>query len=112
MNEPDQFRMDDEDPCKEATMFIDVKKAFPLNHDKLDWDSSSWSPNGKYLAYVTKSSGSDWKSVQIKNLHTMKTISDGIIDKIKFNSPSWDPNSEGFFYSRYDDVEVADGVNT
>jgi len=48
---------------KDATMFIDVRKAFPKNYDKLDWATSVWSPNNKYLAYVTKSSGSDWKSV-------------------------------------------------
>jgi prolyl oligopeptidase len=42
----------------------------------------------------------------------MKTMHDGIIDKIKFNSPAWDPKSEGFFYSRYDDVENTDGAST
>lgn len=112
MNEPHYYKMDEEDPLKDATMFIDVRKAFPKNYDKLDWATSVWSPNNKYLAYVTKSSGSDWKSVQIKNLETMKTMHDGIIDKIKFNSPAWDPKSEGFFYSRYDDVENTDGAST
>jgi hypothetical protein len=63
MNEPDYYKMDEEDPLKDARMFIDVKKAFPKNYDKLDWTTSVWSPNNKYLAYVTKSSGSDWKSV-------------------------------------------------
>jgi protease II len=111
MDHPDEFRMPENNPAAGASLFMDVKKEFPKISHNVDWDSSAWSINGKYIAYVVKSGGSDWKTIRIKNLETMKDLDDEIT-KVKFSSPSWDIKCEGFFYSRYDDAKSADGKSS
>lgn len=56
------------------------------------------------MAFVTNKNGSDWKKIRVVDLATGKETTD-IIDKVKFSGPSWDPNSSGFFYGRYDSTE-------
>jgi prolyl oligopeptidase len=56
------------------------------------------------MAYVTTTNGSDWKKIRLVDLKTGKETSD-VIDHVKFSGPSWDPNSKGFFYGRYDSTD-------
>ncbi|HAT30944.1 MAG TPA: S9 family peptidase, partial [Janthinobacterium sp.] len=59
------------------------------------------SPNGKYLAYGTAASGSDWNEWKVRDIDTGKDLSDEL-KWVKFSGASWSKDSSGFFYSRYD----------
>ncbi|AXI02037.1 prolyl oligopeptidase family serine peptidase [Aquirhabdus parva] len=59
------------------------------------------SPNGKYLAYGTAASGSDWNEWKVRDIDTGKDLSDDL-QWVKFSGASWLHDSSGFFYSRYD----------
>ncbi|MDC8756702.1 prolyl oligopeptidase family serine peptidase [Janthinobacterium fluminis] len=61
----------------------------------------SVSPNGKYLAYGTAASGSDWNEWKVRDVDTGKDLSDEL-KWVKFSAASWTKDSTGFFYSRYD----------
>ena len=64
------------------------------------------SPNGKYLAYGTAASGSDWNQWKVRDIDTGKDLSDEL-KWVKFSSASWTKDSGGFFYSRYDAPQEA-----
>ena len=59
------------------------------------------SPDGKYLAYGTASSGSDWNTWKVRDIDTGKDLPD-TLEWVKFSDASWRKDSTGFFYSRYD----------
>jgi prolyl oligopeptidase len=61
----------------------------------------SISDNGKYLAYGISKSGSDWQEWYVRDIETQQTLSDEV-QWVKFSGASWDKQSEGFYYSRYD----------
>lgn len=54
--------------------------------------------DGSLLAYQTSEGGSDWRTIQIKDLKTGETLKDQI-NWVKFSDISW--YKDGFFYSRY-----------
>lgn len=58
------------------------------------------SNDGKYLAYSTSTSGSDWKDVFVKDIETKEDLDD-TIKWMKFSGLSWE--GDGFYYSRYDE---------
>ena len=58
------------------------------------------SPSGKYLAFQVSESGSDWNSIRVKEVKTLKTLPE-VVKNVKFSNIAW--FKEGFFYSRYDD---------
>ena len=60
----------------------------------------SISNDGKYLAYSTSTSGSDWKDVFVKEIETKQDLDDKI-KWMKFSGLSW--KGDGFYYSRYDE---------
>ena len=62
---------------------------------------TSISPNGKYLAYATSASGSDWNEWKVRDIETGKDLTDHI-KWAKFSGASWTKDNKGFFYSRYD----------
>jgi len=59
------------------------------------------SPNGKYLAYGTAASGSDWNEWKVRDIDSGKDTDDHL-QWVKFSGASWAHDSSGFFYSRYD----------
>lgn len=59
------------------------------------------SDNGKYLAYGTSASGSDWQEWRVRDVATGKDRRDHL-KWIKFSGASWTKDGKGFFYSRYD----------
>jgi prolyl oligopeptidase len=74
---------------------------------------SAVSPNGKYLAYGTAASGSDWNEWKVRDIDTGKDLDDHL-KWVKFSNTSWTPDGKGFFYSRYDAPAEADklaGIN-
>jgi len=64
---------------------------------------TSFSKDGKTLAYSISEGGSDWRKVVVMNTETKELIEDTIVD-VKFSGMSWYKN-EGFYYSSYDKPE-------
>ncbi len=71
------------------------------------------SPNGKFLAYSTAASGSDWNEIKVRDIETGKDMQDHI-KWVKFSNTAWAADGSGFYYSRYDEPTEATklaGVN-
>jgi prolyl oligopeptidase len=71
------------------------------------------SPDGKWLAYATSASGSDWLIWRVRNVDTGQDLAE-VIEWSKFSGAAWLPDGSGFYYSRYDaptDGEDFTGVN-
>ncbi len=66
--------------------------------------SFSISKNGKYVAYTTSQSGSDWSEAYIMDLSSKKLL-DEKIQWIKFSGLAWN-GEEGFYYSRYPEPDA------
>jgi prolyl oligopeptidase len=64
------------------------------------------SPNGKYLAYGTAASGSDWNEWKVRDVASAKDLPDHL-KWVKFSNASWAKDSSGFYYSRYDEPKEA-----
>ncbi len=64
---------------------------------------TSFSKDGKTLAYAISEGGSDWRKILIMNTETKTIVEDTLVD-IKFSGMSWYKN-EGFYYSSYDKPE-------
>ena len=60
------------------------------------------SEDGKFMAYGLSSSGSDWQEWQVRDVDTGEDLADHL-KWIKFSGASWTHDSQGFFYSRYDE---------
>jgi prolyl oligopeptidase len=58
------------------------------------------SPDGRYLAYGTAASGSDWNTWKIRDIDSGKDLADELA-WVKFSGASWSKDGKGFFYSRY-----------
>jgi prolyl oligopeptidase len=61
----------------------------------------SFSEDGKYLAYATSASGSDWMEWKVREVATGKDLAD-VIKWSKFSGAAWMKDGSGFYYSRYD----------
>ena len=64
--------------------------------------STSFSKDGRYMAYVISRSGSDWQEIYVKDVATGELLPDHI-EWAKFGGAQWCGN--GFFYSAYDAPE-------
>jgi len=64
---------------------------------------TSFSKNGKILAYSISEGGSDWRKILVMDVASKKIVEDTLVD-IKFSGMSWYKN-EGFYYSSYDKPE-------
>lgn len=60
---------------------------------------TSISHDGKYMAYGTSKSGSDWVEYDVLEVETGKKLTDHL-KWVKFSGISW--QGDGFYYSRYD----------
>lgn len=60
----------------------------------------NFSKDGRYAAYQTSASGSDWRSVQLMDTKNNKKLADKV-DWLRYSGVSW--YKDGFFYSRYGD---------
>ena len=58
--------------------------------------------DGKFIAYGTAASGSDWTEWHVREVDTGKDLPD-LVKWVKFSGASWTKDSKGFFYSRYDE---------
>ena len=61
----------------------------------------SFSEDGRYAAYSTSASGSDWMEWKVREVATGKDLPD-TIKWSKFSGAAWKKDGSGFYYSRYD----------
>ena len=83
---------------------LDSKPTIALDPNKFSADGTSalggisFNKKGNLMAYQVSEGGSDWHSVQIKDMETGKLLSDKL-EWLKFTGISW--VKDGFYYSRY-----------
>lgn len=87
----------EEDPST-ATVFLDPNTF--KEDGTISLGGTSFSKNGKILAYAISEGGSDWRKILVMDVESKKIIEDTLVD-IKFSGMSWYKN-EGFYYSSYD----------
>ena len=66
----------------------------------------SVSPDGEKIAYSISDGGSDWRTWKIMNIETKKVL----VDKIewsKFSYATWESDSSGFYYQKYEKPDEA-----
>ena len=102
--EKGNYKFDQDDPTSNSEPFLDLSLLGPKDEDA-DKASFKWSKDGKYMAYVTTQHGSDWKKIRLVDLGTGKDVENEVISKVKFSGPTWDGESRGFFYGRFDSDE-------
>ncbi len=76
-------------------------------------EDTSFSDDGKFLAYSVQDAGSDWRIWKLIEIESGKELPDEI-RWTKFNVPSWTADSKGFFYARFDEPkaeEAFQGLN-
>ncbi len=56
--------------------------------------------DGRFMAYTLAEAGSDWQTIQVRDLAQGSDLTDRI-DFAKFTIPAWLPDGSGFFYERY-----------
>jgi prolyl oligopeptidase len=59
------------------------------------------SRDGRYLAWSTSVSGSDWRTWYVRDIATGEDLDDRV-EWSKFSTVAWDAQGAGFYYSRYD----------
>ncbi|MBW4487128.1 MAG: prolyl oligopeptidase family serine peptidase [Trichocoleus desertorum ATA4-8-CV12] len=64
------------------------------------------SEDARLMAYGLSTSGSDWQTWQVREIETGQDLSDRL-EWIKFSGAAWIHDSQGFFYSRYDEPNAA-----
>ncbi len=83
-----------------------------LDPNKLSKDGTvaiggySFTNDGRYGAYATQTSGSDWQTWHVRNVAGGRDLPDRI-QWSKFSGASWLPDDSGFYYARYDTPEGA-----
>ena len=64
--------------------------------------ATSFSDDGKYLAYSVAEAGSDWNIWRVMEAESGRLLTDEL-KWVKFSGVSWTKDNRGFFYSRYDE---------
>ena len=59
-----------------------------------------FSPDGKRMAYGVQKAGSDWRTWEVLDVESGEKLSDEL-NWLKFGGISWTKDSNGFYYSRY-----------
>ena len=62
--------------------------------------STSPSPDGKYLAYGLSQGGADWQTIHVRDVASGRDLAD-TVRWFRFSGISWTRDGKGFFYSRY-----------
>lgn len=62
------------------------------------------SPDGKYVLYAVQDGGTDWRTLKVLDVDSGTTLEDSI-EWVKFSGLAWQPDSSGFYYSRFPEPE-------
>ena len=62
---------------------------------------TSFSDDGRYVAYATSEAGSDWEKYRIREIESGKDLPE-TLEWVKFTNAAWTLDGKGFFYSHYD----------
>ncbi|EDP72753.1 Prolyl endopeptidase [Flavobacteriales bacterium ALC-1] len=92
------YRYKTGDDPKTAEVFLDPNTF--KEDGTISLGGTSFSKDGKTLAYAISEGGSDWRKILVMNTETKEIVEDTLVD-IKFSGMSWYKN-EGFYYSSYD----------
>ncbi|WMX13647.1 MULTISPECIES: prolyl oligopeptidase family protein [unclassified Aureispira] len=87
----------------EAKVFIDPNTF--SDDGTISLSGLNFSKDGKFAAYRTSESGSDWGTVYIKDATTGKQLTDKV-EWLRYSGLAW--YKDGFFYSRYGDNSGTD----
>lgn len=58
------------------------------------------SPDGRLVAYALSDGGTDWKTWRVRDVDSGRDLPD-LLRFTKFTRVSWQPDGQGFYYSRY-----------
>lgn len=83
----------------EPEVFIDPNTL--SNDGTVALSGLSFSKDGRYCAYATAASGSDWVEIKVIDTADDTKLNDKI-NWVKFSNAIWAPDSKGFYYSAYD----------
>ena len=93
----------------EPTVLIDPNKW--SDDGTVALSGTSFSDDGKYLAYGIQDGGSDWRTWRIMEIATKKVLEDKV-EWVKFSGASWTPDSRGFFYGRFDEPKEGEAFQS
>jgi prolyl oligopeptidase len=62
--------------------------------------ATSFSWDGRYIAYALSDGGSDWRTWRVRDIETGQDLDDRI-EWAKFSGVAWAPDNTGFWYSRF-----------
>jgi prolyl oligopeptidase len=88
---------------------VDSLKGRPrvvLNPNTLSRDGTVSAPiqsishDGTMLAYGTSDAGSDWRTLHVRVVDSSRNMTE-TLHWVKFSSPTWTHDNNGFYYSRY-----------
>ncbi|MEM6672761.1 MAG: prolyl oligopeptidase family serine peptidase [Planctomycetota bacterium] len=65
---------------------------------------TSFSHDGRYLAYGISDGGSDWRLWRVRDIESGSDLAD-VIDWSRFSTPAWTADDSGFYYGRYPETE-------
>jgi prolyl oligopeptidase len=68
------------------------------------------SHDGKFYAYSTQTSGSDWQTWHVRDVASGKDLADSI-SWAKFSGATWSHDNSGFYYAAYDPPSDATKLN-
>lgn len=84
----------------EGKVFIDPNTFSEDGTVSLSIDQDSFSEDGSILAFMTSARGSDWMTIQFKDVETGDIYQDKLT-KVKFSEIAWTHDNKGIFYSAY-----------
>ncbi|MCA9117204.1 MAG: S9 family peptidase, partial [Planctomycetaceae bacterium] len=89
-------------PEEEGTILIDPNSW--SEDGTIALAGTRFSDDGRYVAYGVAEAGSDWRTWRVMEIESRRILDDEI-RWVKFGSPTWTPDSAGFFYCRYDEPQ-------
>ncbi|MFN8061162.1 MAG: prolyl oligopeptidase family serine peptidase [Vicinamibacterales bacterium] len=63
--------------------------------------AAAFSDDGRFMAYATSASGSDWMTWRVRRVDDAVDLSD-VVQWSKFSGAAWRHDGSGFFYGRYE----------
>jgi prolyl oligopeptidase len=88
-------------PDARGGVLLDPKAVFRDRNEQLgNYVRYDFSPNGRYMAYSTIISGSDWETWHIRDVARKRDLPETLRD-CAFASPAWANDSSGFYYVHY-----------